>query len=301
MTDVVVLGGLSTDFLVKGPRLPGPGETVRGWEFRTAAGGKGANQAVAAARLDAIVRMIGRVGADERGRAIVAELVAEGVDCSAVSADPDELTGVALVGVDADGTKQILTAPGANLALGIPEAAGALGEARVLLVQLEVPLDTVGAAVRRARAARMLVVLDAAPPLPLPDDLVSELDVVRANAVEAHVITGVTVHDRASAAAAAQVLLHRGAAAAIIAAPGGDLLLDRSGETWLPHIHVPSVDQTGAGDAFSGALAAELAAGRPLTAAFTFANAAAAIATTIVGALASLPFRNEVLTLLEPA
>ncbi|MDP2308355.1 MAG: PfkB family carbohydrate kinase [Pseudomonadota bacterium] len=298
MTDVVVLGGLNTDFLVKGPRLPWPGETVRGWEFHQGPGGKGGNQAVAAARLDASVRMIGRVGRDERGKALIAGLVSEGIGVDAVGIDSDSPTGVALVGVAADGGKQTLTAPGANLALGIPEAAGALGEARVLLVQLEVPLDTVCAAVRRARAAGMKVVLDATPAMPLPAQLVADLYVIRANASEAHVLTGVIVHDRASAAAAAQVLLYRGARAAIVGAPGGDLLLDGSGETWLPHIHVPSVDETGAGDAFAGALAAELAAGRPIAAAVTFANAAAALATMIVGAQAAMPWRSDVLTLL---
>ncbi len=299
MTDVVVLGGLNTDFLVRGPRLPRPGETVRGWAFQEGPGGKGANQAVAAARLDASVRMIGRVGRDPRGQALLAGLVAEGVDVGGVHVDPDAPTGVALVAVAEGGGKQVLTAPGANLCLGIPEAAGALGAARVLLLQLEVPLDTVGAAIRRARAAGMTVVLDAAPPVPLPAALIAEIDVVRANASEAHVLTGVTVHDRASAAAAAQVLLYRGAGAAIIGAPGGDLLLDGAGETWLPHIDVQSVDETGAGDAFAGALAAELAAGRPIGAAVTFANAAAALATTIVGAQPSLPLRSDVLTLLE--
>ncbi|MDP2313630.1 MAG: PfkB family carbohydrate kinase [Pseudomonadota bacterium] len=301
MTDVVVLGGLNTDFLVRGPRLPRPGETVRGWEFQQSLGGKGANQAVAAARLDASVRMIGRVGADERGRALIAGLTAEGVDTAAVGVDPDGATGAALVSVAADGAKQILTAPGANFSLGIVDATGALGDARVLLLQLEVPLDTVCAAVRAARAAHMLVVLDAGPPVPLPAALIAELDVIRANALEAHVLTGVGVHDRASAAAAAQVLLYRGAGAAIIGAPGGDLLLDAAGETWLPHIDVPTVDATGAGDAFAGALAAELAAGRPLGAAVTFANAAAAIATTIAGAQAGLPLRSDVLGLLERA
>ncbi|MES2644140.1 MAG: ribokinase [Myxococcota bacterium] len=301
MTDVVVLGGLNTDYLVRGPRLPRPGETVRGWASTAGPGGKGANQAVAAARLDASVRMIGRVGADERGRALIAALVAEGIDVAAVEVDPDADTGVALVGVAEDGTKQILTAPGANYTLAIPDAAGALGAARVLLVQLEVPLDTVFAAVRRARATGMLVVLDASPPMRLPEALVAEVDVLRANASEAHVLTGVPVHDRASAAAAAQVLLHRGAGAAIVGAPGGDLLLEAAGETWLPQIAVASVDATGAGDGFAGALAAELAAGRPIGAAVTFANAAAALATTVVGAQAALPFRSDVLTLLEPA
>jgi ribokinase len=299
--DVLVIGGANTDFLVRGPSLPAPGASVEGDEFQQANGGKGANQAVAALRLGAKVAFVARVGADERGAAIVAQLSSDGVDVRAIATDASAATGVALVMVDAGGEKQILTAPGANRRLAsadIVSAGELIASAKVVLLQLEVPLEAVETAVRLSRAAGAHVVLDPAPPRELSEELLRNVHVIRPNAAEAETLTGIVVSDQASARRAAANLLSRGAGAAVIGAPGGDLLLSAEDELWLPHLPVDVVDATGAGDAFAAALAVCLARGEDLRSAATFANAAAALATTRLGAQAGLPSHAEVIQLL---
>lgn len=299
--DVLVIGGANTDFLVRGPSLPKPGASVEGEEFQEAQGGKGANQAVCAARLGAKVAFVARVGEDERGAAIRRQLSSDGIDVTAVETDEGAATGVALVMVDASGEKQILTAPGANRRLtsaDIERAHELIARARVVLLQLEVPLEAIEAAVRSSRAAGAHVVLDPAPPRALSEELLRDVHVIRPNAAEAEVLTGIPVTDRASAKSAAENLLRRGVGAAVIGAPEGDLLRTPDDELWLPHLPVQVVDATGAGDAFAAALAVCMARGEDLRSAARFANAAAALATTRVGARAGLPTHAEVLRLL---
>jgi len=299
--DVLVVGGANTDYLVRGQRLPRPGETVEGERFLESAGGKGANQAVAAARLGANVAFVGRVGNDARGRALVETLRAEGVDTSLVVFDHETATGVALVSVDAHGEKQIMTAPGANARLSADDVHAAtvqIANASVVLVQLEVPIDAVEAAIHLGRAAGAKVVLDPAPARLLAEEMLVDVHVIRPNAAEAEALTAVDIDCRASACTAAKNLIRRGVGAAIIAAPGGDLVVSGDDEMWLPHRKVDVVDTTGAGDAFAAALATCLALGEDLFVAARFANAAAALATTRVGAQAGLPRRHEVLELL---
>jgi ribokinase len=205
--------------------------------------------------------------------------------------------------VGASGEKQILSAAGANARLTaafVRDAADLLRSARVVLCQLGVPLEAVMEAVRIGRAAGARVVLDPGPPAPLPDELIACLDLIRPNTSEAQVLTGIRVCDRDSARAAARDLLRRGArAAAVQAGEQGDVLLWEGGELWLPRFEVERVDATGAGDAFASALAVRLAEGAPLPEAGRFASAAAALATTVLGAQASLPRRNAVLALLR--
>jgi ribokinase len=300
--DVVVVGGANTDYLVRGQSLPGPGSTVDGDEFQEASGGKGANQAVAAARLGARVAFVARVGADARGRAIVATLESEGVDVRQVITDDDARTGVALVMVDAGGEKQIMTAPGANHRLTVDDIARArdvITAARVLLIQLEVPLDAIESAAHLGRSAGALVVLDPAPPRPLPERLLRQVHVIRPNAAEAEAITGIRVSDELSARDVARHLMERGAGAAIVGAPGGNLLATSDEELWVPHTKVEAVDSTGAGDAFAAAVAVSLSRDEPLRSAVRFASAAAAAKTRKLGAQAGLPSREEVLQLLS--
>jgi ribokinase len=300
--DVLVVGGALMDYLVKGPSLPRPGTTVQGTSFQKAPGGKGANQAIAAARLGAAVAFIGRIGIDRDGDEILLRLSAEHVDTRFVLRDPNQHTGVALVMVDEAGEKQILTAPGASRNLCVADIDAARERmigAKVVLAQLEAPLDTVAAALRVARAAGARVLLDPAPPQPLTEDVLRTVHVLRPNATEAEVLSGVAVRDRMSARKAADNLMHRGAGAVCIGAPGGNLVVSSDAELWLPHLPVDVVDTTGAGDAFAGALATALAGGQDLANAAHFAHAAAALATTKLGAQASLPRRSEVLELLE--
>ncbi|HEU4641113.1 MAG TPA: ribokinase [Gemmatimonadaceae bacterium] len=305
--DVVVVGGTNTDHLVRAPALPEPGATVQGDVYVESPGGKGANQALACARLGARAAFVSRVGAEARGDAAIAALEAEGVDASHVARDEDAPTGVALIAVDASGEKSIVTAPGANHRVrvaDVEEATRLLHRARVVLLQLELPLDAVEAAVRAAHAGGARVVLDPAPPpsRPLAEDVLRLVDLIRPDAGEARALTGIEVRDRASARDAAEVLLRRGVGAACVqAGSAGDLLVWRGGERWLPRLPVRSVDATGAGDAFAAALAVMLAEGRPLDDAGPFASAAAALTTTKLGAQAALPRRDEVEALLLSA
>jgi ribokinase len=300
--DVAVVGSANTDFLIRGPKLPAAGETVGGEEFHEGAGGKGANQAVAAARLGARTAFVARLGRDRRGDELAAALTAEGVDLRGVARDAAAPTGAAVIMVDRKGEKSILIAPGANGRLGaadVDAAADVIRAARVVLCQLEVPLEAVLAAARLGRAAGAKVVLDPAPARPLPDELLSLLDVIRPNATEAETLTGVKVSDRGSARRAAEQLLGRGVRAVAVQAGGdGNLLVWPGGECWMPKLPVKSIDATGAGDAFAAGLAVMLAEDRPPDEAGPFANAAAALATTAVGAQAGLPRRQDVHRLL---
>jgi len=295
--DVVVIGGANTDFLVRGASLPAPGSTREGEEFQEAPGGKGANQALAVARLGARVAFIGRVGSDARGKALLNRLSAEGVDVRAVSIDPVAETGVALVMVDAQGEKQIMTAPGANHRVHAEDIAGAaalIAKASVVLLQLELPLPAVEAAIQLARASGAHVVLDPAPPRELSEELLRDVHILRCNAAEAEVLTGIAVSDAASARKAAENLLRRGVGAVVIGAPAGNLLCSAEVQLWVPHLRVNVVDATGAGDAFAAALAVCIAQGDELSRATRYANTAAALKTTKLGAQAGLPTRAEV-------
>jgi len=301
--DVVVVGKANVDYLVRGPKLPQPGQSVSGEQFQVAPGGKGANQAVGAARLGARVALIARVGKDPRGDSVLEALLREGVEIDHLVRDASAFTGVALCQVGGNGEKQILSAAGANARLtaeDVRAAGDVLRSARVVLLQLGVPLPAVTEAIRIGRAAGARVVLDPGPPAELPDELLQQIDVIRPNCSEALALTGVRVTGRESAREAAASLLRRGAgAAAVQAGEDGDLVAWNAGEVWLPRFEVPRVDATGAGDAFASALAVALAEGRSLREAGPFASAAAALATTILGAQASLPRRADLLAFLE--
>jgi ribokinase len=301
--DVVVVGGANWDYLVRGPKLPAAGETVPGNEFQEAPGGKGANQAVAVARLGARVAFVARIGNDRRGDLILDRLADESVNTEFVVRDPVEPTGIALVMVDWEGEKQVLTAPQANRLLALTDvdrAAEAIRSSRVLLTQLEIPVEVVARALAIAREAAVQVVLDSAPPVPLSNELLGLVGVIRANAGEVEVLTGMSVRDRTSARAAADELIRRGAKATVIqAGSDGNLVVSNSEEHWLAKLRVPAVDSTGAGDAFAAALAVMLAEGRSLPEAARFANAAAAQKTTVLGAQAGLPYRQTVMAMLD--
>lgn len=300
--DIVVVGSVNTDYAIVGPRLPTPGATIQGSEFRTDPGGKGANQALAAVRLGARTALLARVGKDDRGAFSVQQLQFAGVDTSAVSSDGQAPTGAALVMVAESGEKQILTAPGANAELSpadVLNAGSLLARARVVLLQLEVPMATVEAAARLGRAAGARVVLDAGPAAPLTEELLRDVHVIRANAGEAEVLTGVRVQDAASARRAGENLLRRGAGAACVGTPSGNLLVTPEAELWLPHIALRAVDATGAGDALAAGLGCALAQGQGLDEAVRFGHAAAALKTTKPGAQAGMPLRADVLALLQ--
>ena len=302
---IVVLGGLNYDFVLQADRLPRPGETMEGRRFYTSGGGKGANQAVAAARLvdpSTPVRLIGRVGDDAEGRALRALLKGDGVDCAGVATDPAERSGVAMIVLDAEGENTVLAVYGANARCGEAELAAlerALPGAGVLLVQQEIPLSVTATAMHMARAQGVRVVLDPAPVRPaLPDDFHVLADILTPNRGEAEALIGGPGGGRASSAPEVAVALRdRGIANVIVTlAADGAVLASADGGpvTTVPGHPVRPVASVGAGDAFNGALAVALSEGRPIGAAAAFANAAAALAVTRPGVQEAMPRRADV-------
>ena len=296
---ITVVGSLNTDLVIRAPHLPSPGETVTGGEFATFPGGKGANQAVAAARLGARVAMVGCVGGDDFGRRLIDGLQTDGVDVTHVRLDEGSASGTALITVGPGGQNTIVVAPGANSRLtpdDVGRAEPIIKDSTVLLLQLEVPLSSVVAASRLAAAHGVLVVLDPAPApsQPLPADLLRLVAVINPNEIEAQALTRVTVTDERAAGSAAAHLLAQGVRAVVIKlGPRGAFVHDGGRTAMVQGIHVDAIDTTAAGDAFAGALAVGLAEGKDLIEAVHFANAAGAIKVTRRGAQPSMPFRAE--------
>jgi ribokinase len=290
---VVVLGSLNMDLVVALSRLPRSGETVIGDRLRRFPGGKGANQAVAAARLGADVAMVGRVGQDSFGDELLSNLISDGVAIDAVDRDPVEPTGAALILVGEAGENIIAVARGAGRVVGEAEVARAtkgLQEGDVLLVQLEIPLAAVTAAAREAKAAGARVILNAAPAAPLPASLLRQLEVLVVNELEAEPLLGRPAASPQDAEQAARTAVALGAQSAVVTLGAAGAVLAQ-GES-IHHMKaqlVEAVDTTGAGDAFVGALAAALAAGAAMVEAAELAGAAGAAAVTKPGAQASLP------------
>jgi ribokinase len=301
--DVVVLGGINTDFVVRAERLPTPGQTAEGFAFYSGPGGKGANQAVAAARLGARVALIGSVGTDKRGRELLRGLRANAVNVRHVRLDPKRQSGAAIIAVDRSGEKQISVAMEANLGVTVEQVNRAeklIAGARVLLMQLEVPMSAVLRAAALAKKYGTKVILDPAPPAPIPDRLFALLDVIRPNRDEAEQITGVRIDTRLDARKAARTLLKKGVAAVPMESGSeGDLLVTSEEEFLTPRFRVKTVDATGAGDAFAGAFAVGLAEGLELGEIARLASATAALATTKLGAQEALPTRKKVERLLR--
>ena len=295
---ILVLGSLNMDLTVTVPRLPRPGETVLGERLGRYPGGKGANQAVAAARLGGQVAMVGRVGADDFGPELVQNLTANGVDASGVLPDSAAATGAALIFVGPDGQNMIAVAPGANGRLDkfdIERAVAKLQLGDVLVMQLEIPGTVVDQAAVAARRAGARVVLNAAPARRLDPGLLEQIDTLVVNEREAELLV---VKDRLAGAldheAAAAALQAMGPRIAVVTlGPAGSIFCDETGVHSVEPFHVVSVDATGAGDAFVGALAVGLANGLPTEGAMKFANAAGAAATTSLGAQAALPYVKD--------
>ncbi len=298
---IVVFGSINIDLVVRTPRLPAPGETLTGHTFFTAPGGKGANQAVACARLGVPTRMVGRVGDDLFGEQLRASLRSFGVQDDGVLTTPGP-SGVALIAVDDTAENTIVIVPGANGAVSIadiPRLERALDGARALLLQLEVPIETVVAAARAAHTRGVTVILEAAPALPLPDELYALADIITPNEHEATTLTGIAVHDDQGAIAAARALIARGARrVALKLGARGALTADAEGEQFWSPFTVTPVDTVAAGDAFNGGLAVALSEGRSFNEAIRWGLAAGALSVTRHGAQPSMPERNEVLTLL---
>lgn len=295
---VLVLGSINLDLVVRAPRLPSPGETLRGAGFHTSPGGKGANQAVAAARQGAATRLIGRVGADAFGEQVVEAIRAAGVRVSAISLDRDAPTGVALITVADTGENTIVTVKGANGNVGSEEL-DVLDRLRlqsiVLMMQLEIPVPVATKAAESAREAGLIVILDPAPVTGLPDELLANVSWITPNETETKALTGVQPSDEEAAARAGELLRARGVArVAVKLGPRGCVYVGPEGTIAVPAPAVEAIDTVAAGDAFNGALAASLVDGHDVEGALRRACSAGAIAATRRGALPSLPTRSEV-------
>jgi ribokinase len=298
MLDIVVIGSLNADLVIKAPRLPAPGETMQGEDLHTFPGGKGANQAVAAARLGCWVAMVGRVGKDDFGLRLVDTLAHDCVNTDHVHVDPQASTGVALIMVDERGENSILLSSGANGRVSrgdVDTASTLLAQAKLLLLQLEIPTDTVNYALEKAAQLDLQVILNPAPAKPIPAELLSKVDVLVADPTELQTLSGMHLGNDGLISQAAQSLLELGVGVVVVTLGERGALLVTPQETHLvPGIEVEIVDTTAAGDAFIGALATAMVRDMPLPEAVRFANCAGALAATRFGAQPSLPSADEV-------
>ena len=299
---IVVIGSSNTDMVIRTPAIPRPGETVLGGEFFMAPGGKGANQAVAAARAGGDVHFIARVGDDIFGRQSLDGFIRDGIHIDRLIRDKAAPSGVALIIVGPDGENSIAVASGANARLSVEDVSQAkpvITSADIVLMQLESPLETVREAAEIASSAGVPVVLNPAPARALGDDILRRVAYLTPNETEAEILTGITLIKKSDLAKAADVLLAKGVKAVLITLGAkGVFVATAEKKEIVAAFKVIPVDTTAAGDAFNGALAVALAEGTPLLKAARFANAAAALATTRMGAQPSLANRAEIERLL---
>ncbi len=300
---IVVLGSINMDLTTYVPRLPAPGETLFGTSFITVPGGKGFNQAVAAGRLGAPTKFIGRVGEDAFGRGVLQLVADEPLDVSGIAIDPAHGTGLAVISVDERAENAIIVISGANMAHDeseVARCAAVLQGARVLLLQMESPLSTTLAAARLAQERGVTVIFDPAPAGPLPDEAYQLCQIMTPNESEAEVLVGFRPTNLDEAERAAAILCGRGVATAVIKLGAQGVYYQTAGASgFVPPFVVQAVDTVAAGDAFNGGLAVALAEGQPLAEAVRWGAAAGALATTKAGASSAMPTRAELMALLE--
>jgi len=300
---IVIVGSSNTDMIIKVPHIPKPGETILGGKFSTAAGGKGANQAVAAARAGGEVTFIARVGEDMFGEKAIQGFKEDKINIDNIHKDPDAPSGVAEIFVDKKGENSIAVASGANLNLSphdIREAESVIANSDILVMQLEIPVETVKAAAKIALENGVKVILNPAPAQKLDDSLLQDFSIITPNEIEAEMLTGIKVTDQISAKQAADVLLAKGIETVIITmGKKGAFYVTTAKSELISGFPVKAVDATAAGDVFNGALAVALGENKSLKDAVSFANAAAALSVTKLGAQPSAPKRSEVENLMS--
>ncbi|MBX2843272.1 MAG: ribokinase [Flammeovirgaceae bacterium] len=294
---ITVIGSSNTDMVVQSNNLPLPGETVLGGKFIMNPGGKGANQAVAAAKLGGQVTFIAKVGNDIFGREAVHGFVKEGIHTKYISTDEDQPSGVALIMVDKKGENSISVALGANLKLNkkdIDMGMKAITSSKFLLMQLEIPLESVTYAAKKAAHQKIKVVLNPAPAQILSDELLGHLHIITPNETEAKLLTGVTVTDEKTAKKAAEILNNKGVEIIIITLGSkGAYVFSDEFKGLISPPKVTAIDTTAAGDTFNGGLVVALSEGMDIKTAVEFSTKAAAISVTRLGAQASTPYREE--------
>lgn len=298
MKKILVIGSSNTDLVIKTAKFPIPGETVIGGVFNTFAGGKGANQAVAARRLGAEVIFVACLGEDDFGRKAVQDYKKEGIDTQYISLDKDHPTGVASIIINNEGENSIVVAPGANDQLSkefIERISPLMETVDIVLIQLEVPIETVDFAIRKAHELKKKVILNPAPAAKFNSDLYSCIDVITPNESETELLLGKKVSDFESASIAAQIFLDKGVKEVIITlGEGGAFFKNKKEEFLIPAFKTNVVDTTAAGDTFNGALAVAILEGKDSRDSILFSNKAAAISVSRLGAQSSIPLRDEV-------
>lgn len=297
MGHIAVVGSINMDLVARTRRMPLGGETLLGSDFHMVPGGKGANQAVAVARAGGHVKLVGRVGDDIFGKQLLKNLEDNGIDTTFVNTAVGTATGVAIILVDDHGENSIVVVPGANdhvSSLDIEAARPTLETARVVLLQLEIPLETVEQVIRVAKRAGVPVILDPGPARPLAPDLLTMVDIITPNEHEAQVLAGEAMHDLDDAEDIAAKLLGWGTPNVLVKLGGAGVIMATKEGTWhIPAHKVAVEDTTAAGDSFAGGLAVALAEGYGLRQAVEFANAVGALAVTRLGAQSAIPTRQE--------
>lgn len=292
---VLVVGSANTDLIIQMDALPEPGQTVLGGEFVTASGGKGANQAVAVARLNGDVQFLASIGRDHFGDDLIQKYRDESVDTRLIQR-PDTASGIAMIYVAENGQNTIAVAPGSNALLRrghIDAAKAAFKRASIVLTQLEIPVATVLQVARTAKQNDATFVLDPAPAQILPDEIYALIDIITPNETEATALTGIAIDRERDAFQAARALFDKGVKNVVITlAERGALLYNDQTAQRIDAIPAEAIDTTGAGDVFNGALASALYEEEPMIQAVAFANRAAALSTTRLGAQPSIPFRD---------
>lgn len=298
MNKILVIGSSNTDLVIKTSEFPIPGETVIGGVFNTFAGGKGANQAVAAKRLGADVVFLACLGQDDFGRKAIQGYKNEGIDTMYISMNRDHPTGVASIIINDKGENSIVVAPGANNMLSrddVERIIPLMETVDIVLVQLEVPIETIDFAIRKAHELNKKVILNPAPAAELTNDLYSCIDVITPNESETELLLGKKVSDLKSASSAAQTFLDKGVKEVVITlGERGAFFKNKEEEFLIPAFKTNVVDTTAAGDTFNGALAVALSEGKNWKEAIHFSNKAAAISVSRLGAQSSIPSRKEV-------
>ncbi|RLC08945.1 MAG: ribokinase [Deltaproteobacteria bacterium] len=294
---IVVVGSSNMDLVAKAVRIPVVGETLMGSDFFMVPGGKGANQAVAAAKLGAEVIFVAKLGKDVFASKSLENFKSVGISTKHIEQLDGVPSGVAIIAIDEQGKNIIIVVPGANGKLtpaDVDKAKSDIANASVVVAQLEIPIETVEQAAKVAQKNNIPFILDPAPARPLSDELLSRVDIIKPNETEAEILTGIKVTDQASAAKAADVLLGKGVKAVIITlGEKGLMLATKDHQEMIPSNKVSAVDSTAAGDAFTGSLACRLALGDSLRDAAVYANVVAAISVTRLGAQPSMPTREE--------
>lgn len=300
---VVVLGSINMDLTTYVPKLPQPGETLQGSSYITVPGGKGNNQAVAAARLGASTKFIGRVGTDGFGEEVLQIVADQNVDISQVMKDPNNGTGLAVISVDEKAENSIIIISGANFALDdsdVERTSQNMDDAKVLMLQMEIPLETALKAARIAKEKGVTVVFDPAPAKPLSDEAFKLIDVITPNETETEILIGIRPANQEDASKAAKILLQKGVGTAIIKMGGNGVYYESKEESgFVPPYKVNPIDTVAAGDAFNAGLAVAISEGKPLPEAVRWGAAAGAIATTRKGALPAMPYREELEKLMK--